>query len=320
MYSAIRLLAREVERHVSRTALPHVGDRHDLRAAHLHTIDRPFASEPTTGAQRLEDSYGALTTAKIKRSRSKKGTSTTVVRHGRSVVIGDSYPADVYGSRVPAMVIDHAIDTARTTDLGADGITLARIATYAYNLPELIGGEFQSWSEVIPADVGALLDWNPAMHTTGQYYGPKQTLVKRGSRLRLPATRARKGETLAPATVTYHDGQSVTRLHAPGLTRDTRWSGHTLVHRAPTVHAQRTTRPVDGQLRLTGDYLSSLLTAAQVIDKGERWTWRTDDGQLAGALTRSKSGKLRVSVKGHALNVESRTAQGLAAHLAPAFA
>jgi hypothetical protein len=336
------ILSNIAELTVRQTALPHHGDVAPLRAAHLRIADRPFHAEAVSGTARPADRFHEATTATLKRTRGKKGTSTVVVRHGASIARGLflDYEVDPTASRVPVSVIEDAVWRARR-EHGFDAVELARIATFAYDLPPLIGGEFASWSEVLPDDVSAGVDGSTvAVHTSGPYYGNTAPKLKAWpTRYALPAVRARKGEELSE-TVTmpvlkvrkrqtwdsgvawdgYEHDVTVTRLSAPCATPDRRFIGHRACHRQTTVHGKRVARTYLEQIKLTGDYLASLVNLASIANKGESYTWRTDDGAHRGTLTVSPTGRYSVTVKGSDIRVRgAKSPQGIAKNIAPAL-
>lgn len=332
-----------------------IGTVAPLRADHLRIIDRPFDAEGDIGTVKPADPFHAVTTAVVKRSRSKRGTSTVVVRNGRSLLtVGRTAPdpvyvhetADgpdpVYGSIVPRCIIEHAIEQCRGP-LGYDGIALARVATFAYDLPTMIGLEHVSKSQVIPATVACLLDAGAiAKHTTGAYDGLTRHNVSTrqwSTRVQLPALRARKGEyvegstpaadvahrvTVAGSTVRDDDGRVIyrvpTRTAVRSVTGPKRFDGHTAIVRPATRAATRVARSYSEAFILKGDALAALADVATVIGKGDRVTWSTDDRVLEGTLTRSARGYLSATVKGASLKPRScRTVAALLKHVAPEF-
>lgn len=347
------LSAAEATARSTMATMHDIGDVNTLRADHLRIVDRPFDSESVNGAQREQDAYAALSSATMQRKRSKRGAYTVVTRNGRSLVAGDTYPHDPDGSPIPAVVIEHALDAATVCGPWHDGIRVAKIATLAYDLPDLIGGEFLAWSEVLPDDVSAGIDAGAVgTHTTGAYDGNTRhtyRAAKFPTRVRLPLPRERKDENLSPATVTYHDGQSVTTLTAPAdgatvvrtvapvtvgtVTRertvvtvvnrpDHVWHGHTYRTRPETRAAQRRAMPNTYAETFTispVDPLAELHAVASFIGNGTKVRWHVENG-LRGTLARSAKGRLNATVNGTDVKVNgARTVAALVAGLAPAF-
>jgi hypothetical protein len=208
----------------------------------------------------------------------------------------------------------------------------------------LIGGEFTSWSEVLPTDVSHLMDAGMVgKHSTGSYDGSTRhnvTLKAWPTRYRVPTQRARKGEDFEPSTV--HVGPmvvttrehwdsshthplhlmdaTVTRLHAPTDRADRRFVGHSAIGRPTTVHAQRRTRQYSEAFTLTGDHLANLIAVAGTVARGKAATWRSADGAIRGTVSVSPKGRYSATVAGVNIAVKgAKTPQGLARHLAPAF-
>ncbi len=322
-----RILAAIAEESVHQTAYPQHGDIAPLRANHLRVTDRPFASESTDAAQRAEDSYRALTTSTVARKRTKKGNTSTVRRYGQSLVAGDT---DAYGagSIVPVSVLSHALEECRTirhadgreeTRYMADAIGVARVASLAFDIPPLLGGEFLSFSEELPAEVSTLLDWN-VTGSTGAYMATNETKLTYAPRLRLPSLRLRKGEK-AEETVTFHDGQSVTRLASPSVDRDHAFMGHRAYVRPSTVRQVRASRAVvrEAFTLNSGDPLASLAAVAGIIGKGDKVRFATADRSIVGTLTRGKGGKYSATIPDGPTVKGARTVAAIVKALAPAF-
>jgi hypothetical protein len=258
-----------------------VGDIDDVRAPHVWNVGRE-TTDHRPDQYRAPDQYRESVTAVRTVKRGKKGSSVTVTRHGRSLVGGHTADVQAVG-RIPAAVVRDAIDRTRersSTGL-ADGIALARLATLLYDIPDLIGGDVTSWSEVIPAtdengrpmdprDIAAHLDHPVGLSgglspTLDRAVGPEYrtadddprsfprawttgaTSLSWPDRRRIVRVRRRKNETDRETVVrSDQNGRGtlwahVTELWAPGP--DGRaFIGHTGYERPMTVRERRARR------------------------------------------------------------------------------
>jgi hypothetical protein len=312
---------------------------HDIGAVFIERAEHAWfgvniehAREAVAAAQREQDAYTAQSTAVVSRKRTKKGTSTVVRRHGRALVIGDTYPSDIEqhaaSSRVPACVIEHALQQT-AHGVWHDGIGVARIATLAYNLPTLIGGETTSWSEVVPEEVSMLLDAATyAGWTTGPYGATRPNVKKRGARVALPAIRLRNGEqrsTVRFPRLSYASStvRGIESLTSSGHDIEHAFHGHHAYTRPATYRAHRAARarkydvvtfPADV------DPMSLLQYLAADIERGAAVKFTTADRSVTGTLTRAAKGKLSISIPFHGVSVRVRTVAALLKAAAPAFA
>lgn len=295
-----------------------LGERNELRADHLRIVDRRFESDPVSGTATPADPYVSAITSTIVRKRSKRGTYSEVRRYGQTLVTGNVTPSH---ELTPSTVgTEYMLEQCKRGNGYYDGIGVARVATAVYELPELIGGEQTSYSEVLPADVSAgLTDYSYSAWTTGAYDGVTRhsyRRVKYSTRVRLPHPRARKGESFEPRTV---DG--VTMLVAPAENSDSLFMGHRRMTRVASARGKRVPRTYSETFRLTeSDPVGSLFVVATDLQRGTAVRWHVVNG-ARGTLTRGRNGRYSFTLDGsNEYRVRGvRTVATLVRNIAPAF-
>jgi hypothetical protein len=321
---------------------------HDIGTVHAERADHAwFGSlpmEPTAVVSRVADAWTAATTATVVTKRTKRGTSRKVVRYGRSFADGSS---DTVGTARPAPYpLDGELARVHRGPLGADGVALARIASSAFGV-ELIGGEFKSWSEVLPAGVSARLGaepYNYAAHTTGPYRQTNErqlpayrtayrtTMRQRDTdheawNVTPHAPTARR--TVVPAVIVRDDSGKVIdrqreRVAVRSAPTDRYFVGHAVHHRAPAKRDTRArkARSYDEAFTLPAgiDPLEAIGHAAAALERERSATFTNEAGTIAGTLTRGKAGRYAATINGSDVTAKGcRTIDALRRQLAPAL-
>ena len=339
----------------SSATLSDIGAVHAERAAHAWPSDA-LPREAVAVTSRSVDTYSTLSTSSVVSKRTKRGTSRRVVRYGRSFVVGSTSggnPLTALDVERP-YPLDVTLETLRRVEQYADGIDLASIATAAYDLP-MIGGEFQSWSEVLPEDVSARLGAEPysyAEHTSGPWIGTNERPLPRSAgRLRVtarrrdsdPTDRSRiadrvtelvsAGDRVAvrrevPAVVIRDDSGRVVETRSARVAvrtapTETLHLGHSTVTRVPSKRDTRSTSKrsySESFVIRSADVLSGLVAIAETLDADRSALWANEARTIGGTITRARSGRYSATVLGSDVKCKgARTSSALAKQLAPAF-
>jgi hypothetical protein len=329
----------------SATATVHdIGAVHPERAAHAWPSDLP--REAVAVAMRALDLWTLSQQAVIATKRTKKGTHKKVTKYGRSFADGSTRTDEV--TQLVPYPLDNALANVHRGPFGADGIALAAIATSAYRLP-MVGAEFESWSEVIPALTSALLaaePYNYAAHTTGPYigtnerqrpqYGPRYRIGYHprdedptGTTSALVAscdTTARR--TVIPALTERDEAGKVTtkraeRIAVRSAPPERLFVGHEATQRPPSKNRRASTKRADSYdevFKVGADVLAGIADIAATLEPGKRGRWHDEAWTIAGTITRGKGARYSATVDGSTVKVKgARTVAALTKQLAPAI-
>ena len=310
-----------------------IGEVNPLRAMHAWVNDHQYEESRVAPAPDWYTSQAS----DIQRKRSNSGkTVTTVLKHGRGWSTGSGRLHSVYGPHLRDLTNYDGIDretrdvrfaallsdVRRSANGSYDGIDLARLTSAIYDVPALIGGESESWSEVIPEEVSAQVrdgayvmgdgtegtggNYNYAAHSTATVDKKRdRDPVAWPTRTRLPMPRVRDAERT--------DHMSIELLGAHTDT-DYAWRGHHKYLRPPTVKRSRETTRVTTAVVIPDNQLlpDALAAAALGMERGDRVAWREPRTGDTGTLTFSKGGQYTCRISGGAWRVYGlRTVKGL---------
>lgn len=341
-YTAMLSAAEAVARTATATAHD-IGSISTERAAHAWFGTLPM--DPTAVVSRVADAWLEASKSVVVTKRTKRGTHREVKKYGRSFVVGgiDTRRTE----RVTPYPLDEELKQLRRTSFGADGIEVARITTAAFHV-DMLGGEFKSWSEILPADVSARLGAEPysyAAHTTGPYIGTNErqpvsfrtayrtTMRRRDSDsddpMLTPGAPTARRTIVAGVVVRDDSGKVVTkraeRVAVRSAPTDRYFIGHAVHHRAPTKRDAATTKRSYSEAFLLPagiDPLEAIGHAAAVLERDSAATFRSEDGTIVGTLSRGKGGRLAGTlgtISGKSQAKGCRTIDALRKQLAPAL-
>ena len=281
-----------------------------------------------------------VSTRKVRRG--KKGTSTTITGpRGKVWVVGDSSQGRTIGdaARIPAVVVQHAIDELRRGNRygHVDGDALAALTTRLYDVPDLIGTDHWSWSAAtveIPSSGAAVLAAQTCVITAGISPRVDSFTMPRGEhrkprnvrtmppRRRVTMPRRRTADPTPREHVVrgVWTWEHVIELPAGADDAAHMFHGFRKVRRGDTAHSRRrTAQPARDSFVIdeTADVIDAVTSLAAIVrDDGKgKYGFRTADGTYVGTI--SVDARARFSVTGIGEPVrQCRTVDALRAKLA----